>query len=153
MSAEPLPASPMPQAASSGPAVEIRAHEILVTCGEGKDARRYRVRGLAKNLSFEVLRVNLLASKGEGFYVDTFDLFNGKARAAFIAQAAAELGIAEEIVKRDLGAVRLELERLQDEAIRKSQAPEEPAHPDMTEPEREAAFGAPARPAADRENP
>lgn len=139
--AEPaLPASPIPKAPSAGPAVEIRAHEILITFGEGKDARRYRVRGLAKNLSFEVLRVNLLASKGDGFYVDTFDLFNAKVRAAFIAQAAAELGVSEEIAKRDLAGVRLELEKLQDEQIRKSQEPEEPAHPDMTEPEREAAL-------------
>jgi len=135
-----LPASPMPQALGNEPAVEIRPHEILITLGEGRDARCYRVRGLAKNLSFEVLRVNLLASKGDGFYVDTFDLFNGKARAAFIAQTAAELGVTEEIAKRDLGSVRLALEKLQDEAIRKSQEPEEPAHPDMTEPERAAAL-------------
>ena len=135
-----LPASPMPQAPASGPALEIRTHEILAACGEGKDARHYRVRGLAKNLSFEVLRVNLLASKGEAFYVDTFDLYNAKARAAFISQAAAELGIGEDVVKQDLGRVRLELERLQDEAIRKSLAPDEPAHPEMSEPERAAAL-------------
>lgn len=139
--AEPaLPASPMPAAPSLEPVVEIRAHEILATCGEGKDARCYRVRGLAKNLSFEVLRINLLAARGDAFYVDTFDLYNAKARAGFISQAAAELALRDEIVKRDLGGVRLALERLQDEAIRKSQEPEAPAHPDMTEPEREAAL-------------
>jgi DNA primase catalytic core len=138
--APPLPASPMPAAPSLEPVLEIRVHEILATCGEGGDARRYRVRGFAKNLSFEVLRVNLLAAQGEAFYVDTFDLYNAKARAGFIAQAAAELGVSESIVKRDLGAVRLALEKLQDEAIRKSQEPEEPVHPDMTEPEREAAM-------------
>jgi len=136
----PLAASPMPAAPSAEPAIEIRGHEILATCGEGAEARRYRVRGLAKNLSFEVLRVNLLASKADAFYVDTFDLYNAKARAAFISQAAAELATAEEIVKRDLGRVRLALEKLQDEAIRKSLAPSEPAHPEMSEPEREAAL-------------
>ena len=131
-----LPASPMPQALGGEPVLEIRPHEILIAFGEGRDARRYRVRGLAKNLSFEVLKINLLASKGDGFYVDTFDLFNGKSRAAFIAQTAAELGVSEDIAKRDLGAVRMALEKLQDERIRKSQEPDEPAHPDMTEPER-----------------
>jgi DNA primase catalytic core len=136
----PLPASPMPAAPSPEPAIEIRGHEILATCGEGAEARRYRVRGLAKNLSFEVLRVNLLASKADAFYVDTFDLYNAKARAAFIAQAAAELATPEEIVKHDLGRVRLALEKLQDEAIRKSLAPSEPAHPEMSEPEQEAAM-------------
>jgi DNA primase catalytic core len=139
-SAEPLPASPMPSAPSAEPAIEIRAHEVLATCGEGAEARRYRVRGLSKNLSFEVLRVNLLASKADAFYVDTFDLYNAKARAAFIVQAAAELGVLDEIVKHDLGRVRLALEKLQDEAIRKSLAPSEPAHPQMSEPEREAAL-------------
>lgn len=139
-SPETLPASPMPKAPSDAPVVEVRAHEITLAFGEGREARRYRVRGLAKNLSFEVLRVNLLAAKGDGFYVDTFDLFNGKSRAAFIAHAAAELATSEDIVKHDLGAVRLELERLQDEAIRKSQEPKEPTHPDMSAPEREAAL-------------
>jgi DNA primase len=139
--AEPtLPVSPMPAAAGSEPAIEIRAHEILATCGEGKDARCYRVRGLAKNASFEVLRINLLASKGEAFYVDTVDLYNAKQRLAFIAQAAIELAMAEDIVKHDLGRVRLALEKLQDEAIRKSLTPEEPSHPEMTEPEREQAL-------------
>jgi DNA primase catalytic core len=135
-----LPASPMPAAPRAEPELQIRGHEILATCGEAGDARRYRVRGHAKNASFEVLRINLLASKGEAFYVDTFDLYNAKQRLAFISQAAAELATAEEIVKHDLGRVRLALEKLQDEAIRKSLAPEEPAHPQMSEPEREAAL-------------
>jgi DNA primase len=135
-----LPASPMPAAAGSEPTIEIRGHEILAICGEGKDARCYRVRGLAKNASFEVLRINLLASKGEAFYVDSFDLYNAKQRLAFIAQAASELATAEDVVKHDLGRVRLVLEKLQDEAIRKSLMPEEPSHPEMTEPEREQAL-------------
>jgi len=135
-----LPASPVPQAPTPEPAIEVRGHEIVATCGEGADARRYRVRGLAKNLSFEVLRVNLLASRAEAFYVDTLDLYQAKARGAFIAQAAAELGVLDEIVKADLGRVRLALEKLQEETIQRSLAPKAPPHPAMTEPEREAAL-------------
>ena len=42
--------------------------------------RRYRVRGLAKNLSYELLKVNVLVSgktpRGESaFHVDTLDLY------------------------------------------------------------------------------
>ena len=49
--------------------------------------RRYRIRGLGKNLSHEVLKVNLLVSRGERFYVDTLDLYSARQRAAF-TQAA-----------------------------------------------------------------
>ena len=57
-------------------------------CGD----RRYRVRGLAKNLSYDVLKVNLMASRGDGFHVDTLDLYAARQRAAFIKQAAMEMG-------------------------------------------------------------
>ncbi len=46
------------------------------------------MRGLAKNLSYELLKVNLLASRGDGFHVDTLDLYAARQRAVFIKQAA-----------------------------------------------------------------
>ena len=39
-------------------AAEVRAEEIVITQGD----RRYRVRGLGKNLSYDLLKINLLAS-------------------------------------------------------------------------------------------
>ena len=90
--------------------------------------RRYRVRGLAKNLSCDLLKINLLASKGSagneaGFHVDTFDLYSARQRAVFVKQAAIEMGVKEEVVRHDLGRVLLKLEELQEAAIREALAP------------------------------
>jgi hypothetical protein len=89
--------------------------------------RRYRVRGLDKNTSVAVMKVNLLVSRvgdaGSAFHIDSLDLYVARQRAAFVRQAAAELGMQEEDVKRDLGRVLLRLEELQEENIRKTLAP------------------------------
>jgi DNA primase catalytic core len=60
------------------PVTPTNDDECSVAFGE----RRYRVRGLAKNLSYETLKVNVLVAKGESYYVDTFDLYAAKARNA-----------------------------------------------------------------------
>ncbi|MFS2005028.1 hypothetical protein ACEN9F_15505 [Duganella sp. CT11-25] len=95
---EPLPASPMPAPAFAIEA-EVKDNEVVLAFGE----RRYRVRGLSKNLAYDVLKVNVLASHGDAFHVDTFDLYNARARASYIAQAAIELRMAEDVLKADLG--------------------------------------------------
>jgi len=132
----PLPASPVPP----GPAVDIPCTisdaEILFTLGE----RRYRVRGLSKNLGFEVLKVNLLVARGEAFYVDTLDLYAARQRQSYLAHAAIELQVAEDLLKADLGRVLLKLEALQEAAVRAALTPAAPAHPEMAEAEREAAL-------------
>lgn len=129
-----LPASPTPQTARELP-MEIKENEVTLMLGEGKDARRYRVRGLAKNLAVDVLKINLLMGIGEAastssaqaYYVDTLDLYAAKQRAAYIAQAAHETGLDERILKGDLGRVLLALEQLQDSTIRDTlQAAPEP---------------------------
>ena len=114
---------------------EMHSQEIIVTLGD----RRYRVRGLAKNMSYELLKVNLLASRGEGFHVDTLDLYAARQRAVFIKQAAVEMAVKEEVVKRDLGRVLLKLEELQDEQIREALKPKQPEII-VDEREREAAL-------------
>ena len=105
---------------------EIKGEEIVIWQGD----RRYRIRGLAKNMSYELLRVNVLAShqnlRGEsGFHVDTLDLYSARQRTLFIKQAAEEMGAKEEMIRRDLGRVLLKLEELQDEQIKKALAPRE----------------------------
>jgi DNA primase catalytic core len=121
---ESLPAARLPRAAQELPA-EIKDEEIVLTLGD----RRYRVRGIGKNLSYESLRVNLLATRaapegaGEWLHVDTFDLYSHRHRAAFVKQAAVELGLKEDIVKKDLGQVLLKLEALQDAHIKKTLEP------------------------------
>jgi DNA primase catalytic core len=121
---DPLSAQRIPPGPKEIPA-EVSDEEIALTFGD----RRYRVRGLARNMSYEVLKVNLLASReapeelGALLHVDTFDLYSARHRTAFIKQAGLELGVKEEVIKHDLGAVLLKLEALQEERISQAQAP------------------------------
>jgi hypothetical protein len=126
----PLAASPVVDVPA-----EVKAEEVLITLGD----RRYRVRGLAKNLSYELLRVNVLASKGDTFHVDTLDLYSARQRTVYIKQAAAEMAVKEDVVKRDLGRVLLKLEELQDEQIKQALEPKQ-ASASMNAAEREAAM-------------
>ena len=133
---EPMPATPAPAAPSGEPAAEVSEAEITLALGD----RRYRVRGLAKNLSYELLKVNLLTSRGEAFYVDTLDLYSAKQRASYLAHAALELQVKEEILKADLGRVLLKLEQLQEENLRRTLDPKAAAVVEIAEAERDAAL-------------
>ena len=135
LAAKPEPVAPMqPEPATAAPApvidvpVEKRGEDIFLMQGE----RRYRIRGLHKNMSYELLKVNVLLSgktpRGESaFHVDTLDLYSARQRSGFTKQAAEELGVKEEVLRRDLGRVLLKLEELQDEQIKQTLAPKEEA--------------------------
>ena len=111
--------------------------EVLVPLGD----RRYRLRGLKKNLAWGVLKLNVLVTREgpeaealfappsplSGFFVDTLDLYSARQRAAFEKQAAHELGLIEETIKRDLGQLLRRAEELQQESIRKTLEPKEKA--------------------------
>ena len=146
------PCSPVP----AGPAeieAEVSDHEVAFSFGD----RRWRVRGLERNTSYETLRINLLVSReitgssperaswpgGAGpeanqesaFHVDTLDLYAARQRTAYVREAAAELGLSKETVKADMARVLLKLEDLQDAQIKDALAPVEPVH-EMTPEER-----------------
>jgi DNA primase catalytic core len=137
---EPLPPPVLPAAALPEGAAEIEAAvtetEVALSFGD----RRYRVRGLGKNLAYDILKVNLLASRNDAFHVDTFDLYHARARAGYITHAALELGLAEEVVKSDLGRVLLKLEQLQETAIKAALEPKAPEPVQLDEAERQAAL-------------
>ncbi len=118
LAADPPPSAPTP---TTEIPTEVKPEEVVIRLGD----RKYRVRGLAKNLSYEQLRVNVLCARGESFHVDTFDLYAARQRALFIKQAAEELGLKDDVIKKDLGTVLLKLEELQDEQIRRTLEPEE----------------------------
>ena len=132
--------------ASDPPHEQTGEDEIILHFGE----RRYRIRGLAKNLSHETLKINVLVSRPVGddaphhvtdqvYYVDAFDLYAARARSAYIVQAARELAVREEVIKHDLGRVLLKLEALQ--AQRMAAALQvEPAAPVMGEAEQAQAL-------------
>jgi DNA primase catalytic core len=137
---EPLPATPLPAAPAAEAAPEVKQAEVVFTFGENGNARRYRVRGLAKNLGYEVMRVNVLAATAERFYVDTLDLYAAKLRGSFIAQAAAELALAEDVIKADLGKVLLKLEALQEQNIKRALEPKPVEGAQIAESDRAAAL-------------
>jgi DNA primase len=117
-----LPASPLPSAAAEVEA-QVRDEEIVIVLGD----RRYRVRGLKKNLAFDVmLKVNVLIARGETFHVDTLDLYSVRARGSFIAQAAVELNLHEDVIRHDLGKVLRKLEELQERTIEQTLKPQDP---------------------------
>ena len=147
------PAPPVPAVRTSGQPAPLAAKEekphveastttpdldeVLVPLGD----RRYRLRGLRKNLAWGVLKLNVLVTREgpeaealfappsplSGFFVDTLDLYSARQRAAFEKQAAHELGLVEETIKRDLGQLLRKTEDLQQESIRKSLEPKEKA--------------------------
>src|SRR5579875_2289601 len=130
LAADPEPVAPQEPEAAPAPTidvpVEMRGDDIFLTQGD----RRYRVRGLNKNMSYELLKVNVLVSgrtpRGESaFHVDTLDLYSARQRSVFTKQASEELGLKEEVLRRDLGRVLLKLEELQDEQIKQALAPKE----------------------------
>jgi DNA primase catalytic core len=118
-----LPAAVIPDAPRIALAAEVAEHEITIALGD----RRYRIRGLDKNPSFDAMKVNLLVSRpsfdgaGEAVHVDTFDLYAQRPRTAFAKQAATELGVQEDVVKADLGKILLRLEALQAERLHAAQ--------------------------------
>lgn len=125
--AEPLAASPVP-AGPTGPDHELVGDELRLVMGE----RRWRVRGLARCSSVDLLRVNVMVSRtdhrdGQVFHVDTLDLYSARARMSFTKSAAAELGLSEDVVKGDLARVLLACESVADEAVAAALAPREQA--------------------------
>ena len=86
--------------------------------------RDYRIRGLQKNASLEVLKVNLRLICAERFYLDTLDFYRAKDREAFIRAAAAETLLEPDLIKRDLGQLLLALEQTQEQRIQDALQPQ-----------------------------
>jgi DNA primase/post-segregation antitoxin (ccd killing protein) len=158
MDASPAPILPEPEAAAQpvGPPVEPERdaaacqgdeQQLLVAFGE----RRYRVRGMPKQLT-EALKVNVLvtcsgaeeltpaAAAEAGLHVDTLDLYQAKARAAFAKLASLELSVEESVIQHDLGRLLLKLEQVIDERARAAEQPSVAPLPAMSADEAAAAL-------------
>src|SRR6185436_5997655 len=125
---------PLPSAAGAEGKPAVAVQEIPMEIGPADEItlwqgdRRYRVRGLGKNTTYEVMKVNVLVSRQEEFHADTFDMNIDRQRAAFIKRAAEELNVTEEVIRKDVGRLFLALERRQVEAML---AASEPAKPEI----------------------
>ncbi len=131
-----LPASAVPEPPAADVEAEVTERDVVLNFGD----RRWRIRGLQKNTSFDVLKVNVLVSRGEALHVDSFDLYSAKHRQAFARLAAAELELEDSVLQRELGKVLLKCEELQERQIEDAMKPKLPAEVEMPEAEREAAL-------------
>ncbi|MGH8020606.1 MAG: CHC2 zinc finger domain-containing protein, partial [Opitutaceae bacterium] len=131
-------ATPASPAAPPGAAVTIAKNEpeeIVLVIGD----REYRVRGLAKNVGIESLKVALRVTCGERWHLDTIDLCLARQRDGFINAAAAETTLKPELIKRDLGHVLRQLEELQEARLRAALTPKK-NEPTLSAQERESAL-------------
>jgi hypothetical protein len=103
----PVMASPVPPSPVT-PSVlpEVQGDDLRFTFGD----RLYRVRGLDRNTQRDELRVQVMVQRGEHLHMDKLDLYSHKQRQVFVNQASVELGLKEDIIKKELGQLLLALE-------------------------------------------
>lgn len=112
--------------------LKLVGEDYVLDLGE----RSYRVRGLQKNGSLEVLKVNLRlrvrhssqsdgGSHGERFHLDTLDFYRAKDREGFIRTGASETTLEPDLIKRDMGKLLFALETLQEERLREELEPKD----------------------------
>ena len=120
---QPKPACPAKLAERSGEpvAIERQGEYHVMRLGQ----REYRVGGLEKNNSLEVLKVAVRLRYGEAFHLDSFDMAQDGQRRRFIERAAEETGLEKDLIKRDIGRLLLALEAAQTDRIN---AALEPSH-------------------------
>jgi DNA primase len=118
--ASPAPVLPGLPAPGCDIPAEVKPREIIIP----QENRRWRIRGMARNTTYEIMKVNVQVSLNGNFHVDTLDLYSARHRTGYIKQAAAELETDEETIKKDLGKVLLKLEDLQDEMIKQALEPQ-----------------------------
>jgi hypothetical protein len=102
--------------------------------------RRWRVRGLEANTSFDVLKVNVRIEYLSRFHLDTFDLYNARSRAAFVVVAVQATGAGKLEIEADLLALIQRLENYQQQKLMQNLQPViDPAAAPMTTAEEEEA--------------
>ena len=85
--------------------------------------RTYRVGGLDKNSSLEVMKITLRVMEPGGLmHIDSLDLYRDGERRKFIERATEETGLTQDLLKRDLGKLLLALEQCQEERLAASHA-------------------------------
>ena len=111
--------SPAP-AISNDLQVERSETEVTITI----ETRRWRIRGLDRNPTIGVLKVNVMVfnTRSDRFHVDTLDLYHARTRRVFLKECGEEIGGSEHELRSDLGRVLLKLEQLQHEQLKHRKA-------------------------------
>jgi len=134
----------------NSPCLQPRGEYHVATFG----SREYRVGGLEKNNSLEVLKVSVRLAVPINhepstinhtdevrFHLDSFDLTRDTDRRRFIERAAEETGLEKDLIKRDLGKLLLALEDAQQERLFESLATDNGTQAtDLSVPDREEAL-------------
>ena len=119
------------------PRLERAGEHHLLRLGK----REYRVGGLDKNNSLEVMKIALRLRHDEDFHLDSFDMARDGERRRFIDRAAEETRLEKDLIKRDLGRLLLLMEQAQTERIRAALEPAERSRAqEMTAEERQEAL-------------
>jgi hypothetical protein len=122
---KPTPAAPTKPAAPEAAALDRQGEYRVMRLGQ----REYRVGGLEKNNSLEVLKVAVRLRYGEDFHLDSFDMAQDGQRRRFIERAAEETGLEKDLIKRDIGRLLLALEAAQTDRINTALEPSRTARP------------------------
>jgi DNA primase len=121
---QPEPARIAPHSVAGGPA----GNPAFVISEDGREAtlegagRCWRVRGFEVNTSFDVLKANVRLQVGTRFHLNTFDLYQARHRAEFVAVAGQITGADKNALEGDLAALITHMEREQQNRIAKKMA-------------------------------
>lgn len=120
------------------------SREAQLSQGIALGERSYRAGGVAKNQSFETLKITLRLTVVEGeseglMHVDSLDLYQDTHRKRFIDRAAEETKIEKDVIKRDLGRLLLQLEAEQEQRLNAA-VETESSVPAMSQAERDQAM-------------
>ncbi len=89
-------------------------------------SRLYRIGGLEKNNTLEVLKITLRITCEGLMHVDSLDLYRDGDRRKFIDRAAEETGLTKDLLKRDIGKLLLMLEQAQESRLNAPRGESEP---------------------------
>lgn len=118
------------------PALERVGEYHTLTLG----SREYRIGGLEKNNSLDVLKVAVRLRHGDDFHLDSFDMTRDGERRRFIERAAEETRLEKDLVKRDLGRLLLALEDAQQQRLSDAMESDGETAADLTAEERAEAL-------------
>ena len=99
--------------------------------------RVYRIVGLHKNNTLEVLRITLRITSESLMHVDSLDLYRDGERRKYIDRATEETLLSKDLIKRDIGKLLLTLEQHQEDRLN-APADETQTHELTTEEQTEA---------------
>ena len=105
-------ASPVPAPIDD---LEVEQNETEITIRS--ETRRWRIRGLERNATSGVMKINLmiLNDRNQRFHVDTLDLYHSRSRRVYLKESSEETALSENELRSDLGRVLLKLEELQEQ--------------------------------------